>query len=1741
MKKIVFFIIFSSLLVNKTKSQDIKTVIELPTSFQFVGTSIKMQVYVNSTYQLTSVKASIGIYSTDLIFNGFKMYYEGYLNNNGFTQEDTLSLNVTVIDVLNNKQVTTVKVIYDPPPFVTIKEPLNESVANPYLPVKIFSSDRDTCNIEIKYFNNVVYKGTIKDSLITKIDLGILNALNDSLEVDVWDKRIQHTYKRVYVYVDTSTFLREYYVSETKIIDFKKNKILVSDGIALQYPGIIDINNSHYSKIPFKIKVNSNSLITPTGAFLAGVDSSIYPSNYSYGYDWNNQSITNLGMINSALSPKAAGNYIIWSNGTNLYRRDLTIRQTTLVSSIAGNIDNSILESGKVVYWDNSTYNINSFDNNNSTKLTDNSGPKWNTAPFADGNIILYRKSNPCCTSPQTYTINIIRNNTDSVLGNMDNIPPAIDNYYQASNGFSAYTVVLNGITNVWVRDPNGNKKQMTFFSQNTIIEKINSKGDIISRKGNKRYLSHFTGTTSEVSSNQGKVYVEDSVFYLSIGRSLFKINGNSSSSANSSTIKCNLEYPLSNQNVGNTIILRAAATSPFKISSIIASIDTTKSSLILNSYSNLYEGTINIKGYNNGDTIPIRITAQDAAGNLQFIVTKVLFSNQLLISMVEPLNESVARPYIPLKAYVNSNDTLGFRVTFANNILYSGVIKDSISLILNCSVFNGTADSIRIDVYDKFNIHQYKGAYIYVDSSSSLKEYYISNKRILDFNYNKLLLSGGANLQYSSLLNINNNSEEIIPLKFKHSNKSKVTKWGAILTGADSSLYFNGLNYAYDWNNSIITNLGDLNGPQSMVVSGNFASWSNASKIFLRNLATLSNTMVSSIAGNTSNAIDASGKLVYWDKSYNINVFENGINKVITTNADNKWNTYPLVDGNDIVFRKTSPCCIGQTQAIQYISDSVNVELSYMGSLSTNPYNNYLVKNHIVAFSKPSQTNTNIWIRTQDGNLKQLTFYSDSPIMEEMDKNGNIIFRRTNNRRYLVNKDGIIKEIGSVNGQIYSIDSSLFISIGRMLFKVNTDVSNLAPPNNIKQNYLKPILYQEVGDTINVALRVSSNYQLRDVTAYVLNTSKSLTHNNILQQYEGQFIVSNLKRNDTIKIITTATDIFNNENKDSISVIYSFIPPPILKVYNPKNETVARPKLPIQFAVVSTDSCNYEISYIGSTIGKGKLKDSLSTFIDLSSFNGSSDSLMIKVWDSKKQEVIEKCFVYVEFSTNLNEYYEADNKIIDYSNNKLLVKGGSGFSKTKLIDINTNYTSLIPLSIYLSSGGNSFITPYGAILIGVDSSIIPNTQTLGYDWNNGNISILGNINNANSLKIAGKHAIWSDQTSLFYRNLETKISKKINANAGNNNNSISENGKIAFWDMTYNVYSYSNEITTKLTSNAANKWNTYPLSDGNKVVYRNSDPCCNSQNFIIKLADEKGIVELSNMNKIEPLPNINYQIRNGYIAYTKIGGNNNYNIWLRDSMSNQTQMTYYSENSDIEFLDTNGNIIFNKGGKRYISINKGQTIELTSAIGKTYYQNNNYFVSIGRSLFKLNIPTIITDVFQNLKLTKENLNNIFTWKADFFNGGDRYELVRSTDNMPYIKVAASSIKGDFQNPGEYRIVDSLAPKSNNNYKLVLHYFDSSITESKVFQTNSADEMHLVMYPNPTTNNLYISVALPNADKLKIQILDMGANVLMTLFETTNSNGSFQKSIQTNSLKPGIYYLNINGTSESITKQFIKL
>lgn len=506
----------------------------------------------------------------------------------------------------------------------------------------------------------------------------------------------------------------------------------------------------------------------------------------------------------------------------------------------------------------------------------------------------------------------------------------------------------------------------------------------------------------------------------------------------------------------------------------------------------------------------------------------------------------------------------------------------------------------------------------------------------------------------------------------------------------------------------------------------------------------------------------------------------------------------------------------------------------------------------------------------------------------------------------------------------------------------------------------LSPSPEQTASDNLTVKVAVRSVLDITAVDAVVGGRSTYLTYSStaICERsscnpgFTGQISLSGLA-SERYLLTVTATDIAGNAVSVQRAIVIDT--PPKINVIQPIDHSVARPTIPLNITCVDKESdCEITVKFnsSGNVITSGI--DTLNETLDLTSHEGQIVIFHIQGKDSTGKRTSLSKTIYVDSSANLTKVKDFPGPIIDFDGQRALIKEKKkdGDSLTiSDIALNTTKTVDVPTGLVILDL-KSFLTPTGVIY--TTKATDNDVRAKIFDWNNEQLIEIGRANSSSSLDVAGDFAIWSNGSSLWRRQLSTKINTLISTDAGNWRNAIGNNGVVAYWTHVndYSIVRYQAGTYTTLASDS-NYWNTHVVSDGTNFVYRKHDACCSNQQYAITYHDGNTETLLTAFRSRQPYKGRDYQINNGWVAFTELGGIGQTHVWTRAPNGTYIQHTIYGSESYIDMLSSDGEVMLINSRKRYLSDTFGSNVPVNSSLGRSIKVEEVWYIIMGRSLFK--------------------------------------------------------------------------------------------------------------------------------------------------------------------------------------------
>jgi hypothetical protein len=296
------------------------------------------------------------------------------------------------------------------------------------------------------------------------------------------------------------------------------------------------------------------------------------------------------------------------------------------------------------------------------------------------------------------------------------------------------------------------------------------------------------------------------------------------------------------------------------------------------------------------------------------------------------------------------------------------------------------------------------------------------------------------------------------------------------------------------------------------------------------------------------------------------------------------------------------------------------------------------------------------------------------------------------------------------------------------------------------------------------------------------------------------------------------------------------------------------------------------------------------------------------------------------------------------------------------------------------------FLTAHGVVFMAMAGDAL--TARL-FEWRDGRMLDLGFPNSAQSLVVKGRYGIWNAGPStaqprwpLFRRDFALGTTLQPAADAGNIDNDVSEDGQVVYWSAPqfgepspnqYDIFRWRNGRTEQLTNDSdAVLWNTDPLTDGVNVVYSKHSPCCTEERGSVAVFTSAGEVVLDSFRDDWPVSHLDYQAAGGWVAFTRLGSNDELEVWTRSPQGIETRISPVGKPARIIDLNRLGEVMFadwsHRGGvvppgHLYLGrpgkppIDFGGPVRGTDRVGHpnfVFWQAGQWFEAFGGTLYRL-------------------------------------------------------------------------------------------------------------------------------------------------------------------------------------------
>lgn len=528
---------FITLLLVFSAAAEISIEMIQPEQGQLTGSSVLIQVGVESEFEIASVTMSVEGRELALEFGLIpwgpiqRGVWLGTIDLEGLTGEVIGS--VTAVDVLGNTQVTATNTfIIDKLPLLTVAEPSNFAVATPHIRLKAVCADDSGSDCVF-----LVEAVTDRDSFpvfesnaseIDEIlDLSAFDHSEISLRITAIDPAGQRASFATTIFVESSSRLIPIRDGSAKILDDSFDRILYTNsGDSLNTLNVFDRGNGEsttvYSNLESGI-VKGSAFLAPLGViFIASLENDTHETVVEVRED----EIIEFRDPSPAFALEVEGKYAIWNNGPKLILRDLIAGINTTISETAG-FEHNLSEDGCVTYWDLGEPEGVFFYRDGTSMPLETVGEYQISGVLTDGKNAIYQKSQEVL-GERFYKIALNDGTSESILLDTGMYRPNSGFDYDMVEGWVAIRKPGNsGQQQIWMFKVGESPVKRTLFGSTSQIIEINERGQLIfeNEERNSKYISYPNGRFDELGTYIGETFWQDRRWQVVVGDTLFALN----------------------------------------------------------------------------------------------------------------------------------------------------------------------------------------------------------------------------------------------------------------------------------------------------------------------------------------------------------------------------------------------------------------------------------------------------------------------------------------------------------------------------------------------------------------------------------------------------------------------------------------------------------------------------------------------------------------------------------------------------------------------------------------------------------------------------------------------------------------------------------------------------------------------------------------------------------------------------------------------------------------------------------------------------------------------------------------------------------------------------------------------------------------------------------------------------------------------------------------------------------------
>jgi hypothetical protein len=504
-----------------------------------------------------------------------------------------------------------------------------------------------------------------------------------------------------------------------------------------------------------------------------------------------------------------------------------------------------------------------------------------------------------------------------------------------------------------------------------------------------------------------------------------------------------------------------------------------------------------------------------------------------------------------------------------------------------------------------------------------------------------------------------------------------------------------------------------------------------------------------------------------------------------------------------------------------------------------------------------------------------------------------------------------------------------------------------------INVNIVSPAADVPQDEQMPVVVKVTSPSEVTSVQAAVGTQTVALTSSPT--NWTGTISLAGLPRG-SHQLVVTATNAAAQTQQATRTFLFD--KQPVLTVTSPANDTLGQPD--VRVAASCTDdgpSCVIAVSVAGGgqmAVGNGSI-DALIRPPD------GVSTLEITARDSMNRTTQALRRVLVTTNPKLTPTATYPGNILDLQADRALVYDTLTSPFTlRIVNRATNANQTIwTANANEEAVTGAYLTPGGAIFI-IRSAV--NFLTQLREWRDGALVNLGGVH-PTSLEVKGQWAIYNAAQSglapLILRDLITGTNTIVDAHAGNNNNDVTADGRVVFWDYPvsgpYQIIEYAPGPPSSITPLTAHpsKASVFPVTDGVNIVFTRFDPNFQPMevSIVLRAGDGTETVLATHFGTLPLLPADHFHVAGGWVAFTRPGTGGSTQVWVRAPDGTERQLSSTGSHAFVRGVNETGEVIFDtyQSGttyRRHLARPDGTILDLGEAIGKVHLIDGAWYES---------------------------------------------------------------------------------------------------------------------------------------------------------------------------------------------------